>query len=146
MRLRQLLLMCALSSPTIAGAQQATGRIVGRVAGDAGQPIPAVSVVVLGTTPARGAQTDAAGRYVIAGVPVGAYTVQARSIGYRATTQAVRVVASDSVVANFQLAAQATQLSAVVTVGYGTQSRRNVTGAVASLREAPPGVSPTGQS
>ena len=133
MRLRQLLLMCALISPTLAGAQQATGRIVGRVAGDAGQAIPAVSVVVLGTTPARGAQTDAAGRYVIAGVPVGTYTVQARSIGYRATSQAVRVAAADSVVANFQLTAQATQLSAVVTVGDGTQSRRNVTGAVASL-------------
>ena len=112
MRLRQLLLMCALISPTLAGAQQATGRIVGRVAGDAGQAIPAVSVVVLGTTPARGAQTDATGRYVIAGVPVGTYTVQARSIGYRAITQAVRVAAADSVVANFQLTAQATQLSA----------------------------------
>ena len=133
MRLRQLLLMCALFSPMLAGAQQATGRIVGRVAGDAGQPIPAVSVVVLGTNPARGAQTDAAGRYVIAGVPVGTHSVQARSIGYRANSQAVRVAASDSVVANFQLTAQATQLSAVVTVGYGTQSRRNVTGAVASL-------------
>ena len=133
MRLRQLLLMCALTSPTLAGAQQATGRIVGRVAGDAGQSIPAVSVVVLGTNPVRGAQTDATGRYVIAGVPAGTYSVQARSIGWRATTQAVRVVASDSVVANFQLTAQATQLTAVVTVGYGTQSRRNVTGAVASL-------------
>ena len=124
MRLRQLLLMCALFSPTLAGAQQATGRIVGRVANDAGQPIPAVSVVVLGTNPVRGAQTDAGGRYVIAGVPVGAYSVQARSIGWRAITQAVRVVATDSVVANFQLTAQATQLTAVVTVGYGTQSRR----------------------
>ena len=133
MRLRQLLLMCALLTPGLAGAQQATGRIVGRVASDAGRPLPAVNVVVQGTNPVRGAQTDAAGRFVIAGVPVGTYGLQARVLGYRAVTQAVRVVASDSTVANFQLAAQATELTAVVTVGYGTQSRRNVSGAVSSL-------------
>ena len=133
MRLRQLLLMCALLAPSLAGAQQATGRIVGRVSSAAGQPLPAVSVVVQGTNPVRGTQTDATGRFVIAGVPAGTYDLQARLIGFRAVTQPVRVVASDSAVSNFQLTAQATQLSAVVTVGYGTQSRRNITGAVSSL-------------
>jgi TonB-linked SusC/RagA family outer membrane protein len=133
MRLRQLVLVCALFAPTLAGAQQATGRIVGRVSSAAGQPLPAANVVVQGTNPVRGTQTDANGRFVIAGVPVGTYDLQARVLGFRALTQPVRVSASDSTVANFQLTAQATQLSAVVTVGYGTQSRRNITGAVSSL-------------
>jgi TonB-linked SusC/RagA family outer membrane protein len=134
MRLRMLLLMSALVAPSLLGAQQATGRIVGRVTTDAGRPLPAVSVVVLGTSPQRGAQTDESGRFVIGGVPVGPHDLQARVIGFKAMTQAVRVAAGDSAVANFQLTAQAIQLSGVVTVGYGTQSRRNVSGAVSSLK------------
>ena len=133
MRLRRLLLLCALFAPSLVRAQQATGRIVGRVTTDAGRSLPGVSVVVLGTSPVRGAQTDLGGRFVIAGVPVGTYDLQARVLGFKSVTQPVRVVAADSAVANFQLAAQAVQLSGVVTVGYGTQSRRNVSGAVSSL-------------
>ena len=44
MRLRKLLLLAALVAPSLLGAQQATGRIVGRVTTDAGRPLPSVSV------------------------------------------------------------------------------------------------------
>lgn len=133
MRLRRLLLLCALFAPSLVGAQQATGRIVGRVTTDVGRPIPGASVVVLGTSPVRGTQTALDGRFVIAGVPAGTYDLQARVLGFKSVTQPIRVAAADSVLANFQLVAQAVQLSGVVTVGYGTQSRRNVSGAVSSI-------------
>ncbi|HYD53353.1 MAG TPA: carboxypeptidase regulatory-like domain-containing protein, partial [Gemmatimonadaceae bacterium] len=63
-----LLLAVALLAAPAAQAQEATGRIVGTVTRDSGEPLQAASVVLLGTTPARGTQTDAAGRFSIAGV------------------------------------------------------------------------------
>ena len=115
------------------GAQQATGTIRGRVTDDATQqPLSGVTVAV----GSRGAQTQNDGRYVIPGVPAGAYSVRARVIGYAPAAQSVEVAGGDTLVLDFALKAQAVNLSEIVVTGYGEQRAGNITGAVKQVTAA----------
>ena len=111
---------------------QETGRIAGTVVAETGQPLAGVNVVVVGTN--IGTLSSEDGRYVIPGVPVGTHQVQASLIGYASQTVTVRVEAGQTAAADFRLSQQAIALDEIVAVGYGTQRRRDVTGAVASVR------------
>jgi TonB-linked SusC/RagA family outer membrane protein len=133
MRLTKVLLLLALIVPSAVRAQ-ATGRITGTVTAEGGQPVPGVNVIVVGTT--LGAVANDSGRFTIVEVPAGTHQVQARRIGFTAVAQPVTVTAGQAATVSLQLTATAVQLSSVVSVGYGTQSRREVTGAVASVRSA----------
>ena len=111
---------------------QDIGTIAGLVtANETGAPLPGSNVTVVGL--ARSVMTGADGRYVLTGVPPGTYRVRARLIGYALGEASVTVVAGQTIGADFQLVAQAIHLQEVVTVGYGTQRRRDITGSVASL-------------
>ena len=115
------------------GAQQPTGTIRGRVTDNATQqPISAVTV----TVGSRAAQTQADGRYLIAGVPAGTETLRARIIGYASASQPVTVAGGDTVVVDLALNAQAVGLSEIVVTGYGTQRAGNITGAVTQVSSA----------
>src|SRR5690242_14231339 len=131
-RMLHAILALNLASATVAAQAQTTGRITGTVTVE-GRGLPNANVIVLGTNPVVGAIADANGRYSLGNVPAGAQQVQARLIGYTPITRAVAVTAGESVTLDFALAAQAVQLRGMVTVGYGEQSRREVTGAVSSL-------------
>ncbi|MGB1374997.1 MAG: carboxypeptidase regulatory-like domain-containing protein, partial [Rhodothermales bacterium] len=73
-----------LATPALVLAQN-TGKISGVVTdADTGDSIPGAQVVVVGTT--LGAITDVDGNYFIIGVPVGAYDVQTRFVGYQEQT------------------------------------------------------------
>lgn len=69
--------------PSTVSRQQGTGRITGRVRSASGRPLAAARVFALrnGLAP-RGAQTDAQGRFTIAQLPPGAYTLAASRRGY----------------------------------------------------------------
>ncbi len=130
---RILLAILTLFTAGAVAQAQATGRIVGRVTESAaGRPLPGIQVTVNGTT--RGAVTDTAGRFTINNVSAGAHTVQARGIGYAAASQAVTVVAGEAATVTFTLTATAIELNPVIAVGYGTQERRTVTGAVSTVQ------------
>ena len=76
-----MLVLMLLATPALVLAQN-TGKISGVVTdADTGDSIPGAQVVVVGTT--LGAITDVDGNYFIIGVPVGAYDVQARFVGYQ---------------------------------------------------------------
>ena len=124
------LLALALLAVGTADAQ-APGRIAGTVSSEAGQPLSGASVVVVGT--GRTALTGPDGRYTIGDVPAGMHEVRATAVGYAQGSRQVTVAAGLSITADFQLRAQAIQLEGVVAVGYGTQERRTVTGAVSSV-------------
>lgn len=77
MTLLLFLIMEAL--PILALAQ--TGRLTGKVTDAAtGTPIPGATVLLEGTT--IGQATDAEGRYLIIGIPPGAYNLRFSSVGY----------------------------------------------------------------
>ncbi len=106
-----------------------TGRVIDGASGD---PLPGVNVVIDGTT--RGASTDIDGRYTIPDVEPGAYSLTASFIGYGQERQEGVVVQSGkATVVDFALEPEELGLDEVVVVGYGTQQRRDLTGAVSSV-------------
>jgi TonB-linked SusC/RagA family outer membrane protein len=113
------------------GAQQGTGRITGTVTTETGQPLAGTQVSVVGTQ--LGDLTGDDGRYTIVGVNPGTVQVRAQRIGYAPLTQTVIVADGVAATANFGLEAQAVTLSTVVTVGYTSEARRDISGAVASV-------------
>jgi TonB-linked SusC/RagA family outer membrane protein len=124
-------LVAAAGAPA-AQAQPQPGRITGTVVTAQGaQPLNGANLVVVGTTVSGSTGPD--GRFTLPNVAAGSYYVRATRIGYAPDSARVTVVAGQAATANFQLAAQAIQLTGVVTVGYGTQSRREVTGAISSI-------------
>jgi TonB-linked SusC/RagA family outer membrane protein len=117
--LTPMLIVAAL--PALAQTQVVSGRVVGAD----GSPIPGATVVERGTT--NGASSGADGNFSLSVQP-GA-TLVISSIGY--TTQNVVVGGRSNV--NVTLAASATDLAEAVVVGYGSQSKADVTGAVTQL-------------
>jgi TonB-linked SusC/RagA family outer membrane protein len=101
--------------------------VSGTVKADNGEPLPGVSVVVKGTQ--NGTVTDAAGSYRIS-VPDGNAVLVFSFIGY--TTEEVTVGTRTTV--DVLLVGDIKALSEVVVVGYGTQVRRDVTGAIATVK------------
>jgi TonB-linked SusC/RagA family outer membrane protein len=131
-RRNSALLFALLCLPTIVSAQEQTATVTGLVsAADSRAPLPGVNVFIVGTS--RSAITGADGRYVITGVSPGSRVVRAVSIGQASREQTVQAVAGQTVVANFELVTEAVALREVVAVGYGTTSRRDVTGAVSTV-------------
>lgn len=125
--------LLALSLPVAeAAAQTRQGRISGTVAvAETGRPIADATVTVVGSSAA--AMTNADGRYVLTVAP-GTYQLRAQRLGFAPSTLP-NVVVTDggTATANLALVPQAVLLSEVVVVGYGTQRRADVTGAVASI-------------
>src|SRR2546430_7768228 len=114
------------------GAQTGTGTITGHVTDSApGRPVVAVRLSVVGTD--RTAVTAEDGGFVLAAVPAGAQRVRASRIGFSARDETVAVSAGEIVTLNFAIQPIAVTLSDVVVVGYGTQRRADLTGAVASV-------------
>ncbi|GAA4506044.1 TonB-dependent receptor [Hymenobacter ginsengisoli] len=116
-------------APQVAYAQVAgTHTVTGRVTSDNGEGIPGVTVVVKGTT--TGATTDANGNYSL-NVPGDNSVLVFSSIGYTRQEIAVgkRTNVSQSLVPETQA------LNEVQVVGYGTQKKSQVTGAISSVSD-----------
>jgi TonB-dependent starch-binding outer membrane protein SusC len=125
-----------LGAASLPLAAQATGTIRGRVV-EAGslRPLNGVQVSVPGS--ARGALTNAAGDYLIVGVPAGEQTVRAQMIGYRTAEQAVTVAAQAQARADFELGQSAVALDELVVTGTpGATQRRALGNAVSSVNVA----------
>jgi TonB-linked SusC/RagA family outer membrane protein len=125
--LSSVLVLCV---PAPSKAQQReTGTISGVVTqASLGTPVAGARVGITGAQ--LGATTNSDGRYTIANVPVGNHTVQVRMIGYNAPAQSAVVANGQTTTLDFQLTRQVVTLEEVVAVGYGTQRRGSLTGAV----------------
>ncbi|MCF2446770.1 TonB-dependent receptor [Dyadobacter sp. CY345] len=108
-----------------ANAASVAQSISGSVTDEAGAPLPGATVVVKGTT--RGTSTNAEGKFVIEADANA--VLQVSFIGY--ATKSVPLNGESSIV--IQLSQDLSQLSEVVVVGYGTQKRSDITGAISSI-------------
>ena len=112
------------------GAQQPTGRIVGRVIDAAsGQGLSDVGVQVVGTT--LGTMSGVEGRYTLANVPAGTVTLQFRRIGY--TPKTVTGILLD---ANKTLEQNVTLSTAAITLAAQTVTASAERGSVADALDA----------
>src|SRR5271165_5836437 len=118
------LLLLMVSFSAFAQNRQITGKVT---SSDNDSPLPGVSIKVKGTT--AGITTDVNGSFKLS-VPANA-TLVFSYIGY--VTQEVAVGTSD--VVSIKLVPDINTLSevAVVAIGYGTQKRTDLTGAISSV-------------
>jgi TonB-dependent starch-binding outer membrane protein SusC len=123
LKLAWMACMCLLATTAIAQERVVSGRVSSTEDGTA---IPGVNVVVKGTT--NGTTTDAEGNYKLS-VPSGGGTLVFSFIGLK--TEEVSV--GERTTVDIGLGLDVTQLSEVVVVGYGTQSKRDLTGSIASI-------------
>nr|WP_293841225.1 TonB-dependent receptor [uncultured Arsenicibacter sp.] len=114
-------------------------RISGKVTDKTGNGLPGVSVVVKGTT--RGTTTDQDGNYLL-NIPNGSITLIYSFIGYE--TREVEVKNQTQI--NISLENDVKSLEEVVVVGYGTQKKVNLTGAVAAVDGGEIAKRPVGQT
>lgn len=99
--------------------------VTGRVIGSDGAGLPGVTVLVKGGT--QGTATDVDGRYTLS-VPATATTLVFSFVGFDSKEAKI----GDGPV-NITLVSNPTSLDEAVVVGYGTQSRRDLTGSVATV-------------
>jgi TonB-linked SusC/RagA family outer membrane protein len=109
--------------------------VSGTLTDEADNPLPGVNVLVKGTT--IGTTSDAQGRYSL-NVPDENATLVVSFIGY--TTQEIPV--GNQTTINVKLLPDIRQLGEVVVVGYGTQKKTSVTGAISSVSSEEIGVQP----
>lgn len=111
-RVASVFALALLAFVPLAQAQQ-TGRIRGNVTANDGQPIYGAYVVVVGTR--HNAMTGRDGRFVIANVPAGTYTLKVTRISYKdATVKDVAVAAGQDVAIAPALEEQPVSLNEVV--------------------------------
>ena len=128
-------LCCAAMLPRPIRAQQPTGTIAGQVVDSASrQPLPGATVVVEGTRLGTVSRDD--GTFTIGGVPAGTYAVRARRIGYGSVATTVNVEGGTTVSVSFALDKRAAVLDQVVVVGYSSQRKSSISGAVATVEAA----------
>ena len=124
-----LLMLCgtgyqaqATPAPQVS-ANSATSIVTGRVVDEQGEPVIGASIVEVGTT--RGTTTDVDGNFSFKASPNA--KLQISYIGYK--TQELRASNGMRVI----LAEDNAKLDEVVVVGYGTQRKANLTGAVSTV-------------
>jgi TonB-linked SusC/RagA family outer membrane protein len=123
-----ILVVAAL--PAFAQTQAITGRIIGTD----GSPVPGATIVERGTT--NGVTSDADGVFRLSVQPQATLVIS--SVGY--VTQTIATAGRNSI--NVTLATSTTDLSEAVVVGYGTQTKADLTGSVATLNSKDVGDQP----
>ncbi|HRQ52476.1 MAG TPA: carboxypeptidase-like regulatory domain-containing protein, partial [Agriterribacter sp.] len=119
-----LLITCIFFSAFAMAQTVVTGRVTDESSGEA---LPSVNITVKGTT--KGAVSDADGHYSIS-LNAGESVLVFSFTGY--TAKEVDVTGRTQV--DVSLLSAAASLSEVLVVGYGTQQKKDVTGAVASVK------------
>ncbi|HSN48679.1 MAG TPA: carboxypeptidase-like regulatory domain-containing protein, partial [Flavobacterium sp.] len=121
-KLLRISLLFLLVQTAFAQAQTISGTVKNKADGI---PIPGVSILVQGTT--RGSVTDLDGKFNISASS--GQTLIFSYIGFE--TKVVKITKEQII--NIDLSESASQLNEVVVVGFGSQKKANLTGAVATV-------------
>ncbi|MCC8423694.1 TonB-dependent receptor [Mucilaginibacter sp. UR6-11] len=113
--------------------KQQPGKISGKVTDETGEPLPGANIRVTGTT--LGGVSDVNGNYAII-VPEGTYTIQATFVGSKLIEFKNVTISSDKpYILNIKITGGSTLDE--VTVSYGKQRGREVTGAITQVDARP---------
>jgi len=113
--------------PANNSAQQSSEHITGRVTDTEGNPLTGVTVLIKGST--TGAVTNTTGAYQIQNTKAG-QTLVFRFVGMKQKEVSV----DNQSVINVTLSDESTLLTEVVAIGYGSQKKKDITGAVSSVK------------
>jgi TonB-linked SusC/RagA family outer membrane protein len=126
-----------ISALSLHAQEGTTGSVSGIVRNDQGEPLGGVSVVATNTTTglSAGTQTDTGGVFKFPKLPsTGRYSFSFSSVGFEAQTlSGYGIKGSAAISILVKLKGQTGALNEVVVVGYGTQKKANLTGAVSQV-------------
>ena len=105
--------------------------IRGTVTDSAGTALEGASISVVGTS--IRAETNSSGQYTLPEVPPGNAVIRAYLIGYHPAERTVTVGAEADLTVDFALIPGVTELEEIVSVGYGTRQRAELSTAVSSV-------------
>jgi TonB-linked SusC/RagA family outer membrane protein len=132
-----LILGVCLGLQPLRAQDAATGSVSGIVRNDKGESLGGVTVVATNTTTklTAGTQTDTGGVFKFPKLPSkGHYSFSFSSVGFEAQTLSGYDVKESSAISILvKLKGQNNSLNEVVVVGYGTQRKANITGAVTQV-------------
>ena len=118
-------------SAGLVDAQPAPGRVIGIVRdASSNAALTNATITIDGRAVARSGED---GRYVAAPVTPGAHKLRVQLLGYAATDNNITVGAGATVTVDVSMRAVSVTLQQIVTVGYGSQKRSDLTGSVASV-------------
>src|SRR5437667_4328216 len=150
MRFRKVLLLLAFllaslvtAAPATVFAQTETGRITGTITDPSGLVVPGATITLTSTTSGavRTTISDSVGRYVIANVPVGSYTLKVELSGFAPQTSnvLVNVGAAVSVDSTLRLAGAAESVNVIAEVPVVNVSNSEVSATIseAQIKELP---------
>lgn len=133
------LLLCLLILPltmpsafavdSITSSNVPVAAITGKVTDDSGLPLPGVSVVLKGST--SGTTTNTAGEYSLT-TPGTTGTLVFSYVGFLSVEEAINGRST----INVKMATDTKSLSEVIVVGYGSQTKKEITGAVQTVSAA----------
>ncbi|MCO4294254.1 SusC/RagA family TonB-linked outer membrane protein [Solitalea sp. MAHUQ-68] len=127
-KMKYLLLLVCMFSVLIASAQNKSN-ITGKLTDESGQPLPGAYIGIMGSS--AGTNSDVDGNYKLTGVPNGTITLQVKFIGFKELQRTIKL--TGDFVANFTLQSEATALTEVVVIGYGSQQKKDHTGAITTV-------------
>lgn len=135
---KQLLaLLFSIAAFTFLHAQNSRSSVTGTVRDEKGMALGGVTVIAKNTKTdfSAGAQTDSSGVFTFQRLPEGGpYTFTISFVGYeQQVVSGYQVTGSKTVSLSIKLKSLTETLSDVVVVGYGTQKKLNLTGAVAQV-------------
>ncbi|MFB9053580.1 SusC/RagA family TonB-linked outer membrane protein [Formosa undariae] len=120
--LRNIFFLFFFSFCTYVQAQKITGTV-----SDVNGPLPGASILVMGTN--NGTTTDFDGKFTLEELATDAI-LKVSYVGYTAK----EVMVNNQTIINITLAEDASLLDEVIVVGYGTQKKSLVTGAISSIK------------
>jgi TonB-linked SusC/RagA family outer membrane protein len=106
-------------------AQAQNVQVAGTVSDETGSPLPGVTILLKGTT--SGTTTDLDGKYSISGPTSGVLVYS--FIGYNST----EIVIGNQSQINVSMSPDLSNLEEIVVIGYGTQKKSQLTGAISSV-------------
>lgn len=107
-------------------SQQQQHTVSGKVTDSDGQPLPGVSIVIKGTT--QGSVTNSDGNYTLTNLPADAVLIYS-FVGMHTE----EVIVERQTTINVVMDEETIGLEEVVTIGYGTQKKVNLTGAISTV-------------
>lgn len=123
--------LCSLLFITAQLNAQNTAAIKGRMLDEKSEPLSFATIRLEGTTIAQ--NTDADGNFLFKNLAAGNYVVIGTYLGYTPSRQEVKLAAGETKEIRIMMQPENKSLNEVVVVGYGTQVRKEVTGAVSKI-------------
>ena len=105
------------------------GKVYGKVTDEGGDPLPGATIKVVGTT--FGAVADVNGNYSL-DIPEGTYTIQVTFVGFKAL-EFKNITVSGETLYQLDVSFAGSNMLNEVTVSYGKQRSREVTGSIAEV-------------